>query len=148
MVGGVTVQRRSGEVRCADIMPRDVQKLGPDAGLVDACASLHEHRLMAMPMVSQQGDLLGMLGRYEASQAPAAATDGGACMRRQVPPCRPDWPVTYLLQVLTHSVVHQAPVADEERRMVALVSQSNRLAALVRMSLQGASVPMMRVVGS
>lgn len=133
-------QRRFGEVRCADIMSRDVQTLGPNTALVEARASLHEHRLTAMPVVNPQGQLLGMLGLLDVLQASTDARDVEACMRRQVPTCRADWPVTYLLQMLTDSDVHRVPVIDEARRVVGLVSQSDLLAALFRMSLQGSSV--------
>ncbi|MDX1298787.1 MAG: HPP family protein [Pseudomonas sp.] len=131
-------QRRFGEVRCVDIMSRDVQTLAPTAGLGEARASLYEHRLTAMPVVSAEGELLGMLGLHEVLQAPTGAEDVGACMRRQVPTCRADWPVTYLLQMFTDGDVHQVPVIDEERRVVGIVSQTDLLAAMFRMSLQGA----------
>ena len=134
-------QRRFGEVRCADIMSRDVQTLDLDSGLDEARASLHRHRLTAMPVLNSQAELLGMLSLHEVLQTPASASTVGECMRRQVPTCRADWPVTYLLQMLTDSDVHQVPVIDEERRVVGLISQSDLLAALFRMSLQGAAAP-------
>jgi CBS domain-containing membrane protein len=132
-------QRRFGEVCCADIMSRDVQTLSPAEGLDAARASLREHRLTAMPVINAQGELLGMLGLHDVLQAPAAADDVGACMRRQVPTCRADWPVTDLVQLLTDADVHQIPVIDEERRVVGIVSQTDLLAAMFRMSLQGSA---------
>lgn len=130
-------QRRFGEVRCADIMSRDVHALSPATALGAARASLHEHRLSAMPVVNAQGELLGMLGLHEVLQASADTADVGACMRREVPTCRADWPVTDLLQMLTETDVHQVPVIDEARRVVGIVSQSDLLAAIFRMALQG-----------
>lgn len=132
-------QRRFGEVRCADIMSRDVQTLGPYAGIADARASLHKYRLTAMPVVNTEGELLGMLGLHDVLQAPADGNDVAAHMRRQVPTCRADWPVTYLLKMLTDTDVHQVPVIDDQQRVVGIISQSDLLASMFRMSLQGPS---------
>ena len=41
-------------------------------------------------------------------------------MRRQAPTCRPEWPVTYLLQTLTDADVHQLPVVDEQNYAVVM----------------------------
>lgn len=129
-------QRRFGEVRCATIMSRDVLSLRPDSSLDEARASLHEHRLTAMPVLNPQHELQGMLNVHELLQATAEQTTVVQCMRRQPPTCRVDWPITYLLQVLSDTDVHQVPVLDEQRRVVGLISQSDLLAALFRMSLQ------------
>ncbi len=130
-------QRRFGEVRCADIMSRDVQTLSPLTGLDAARARLYEHRLTALPVVNAEGQLLGMLGLHEVLQAHADAEDVSTCMRREVPSCRADWPVTDLLQMLTDADMHQVPVIDDARRVVGIVSQSDLLAAIFRMALQG-----------
>lgn len=129
-------QRRFGEVRCAAIMSRDVLSLRPDSSLDEARISLHEHRLTAMPVLNPEHELQGMLSVHELLQATAEQTTVAQCMRRQPPTCRADWPITYLLQILSDTDVHQVPVLDEQRRVVGLVSQSDLLAALFRMSLQ------------
>jgi CBS domain-containing membrane protein len=133
-------QRRVGEVFCGDIMSRDVRTLGPDDRLVDAQASLHQYRLTAMPVVNLQGELLGMLGLHDLLQASTEAPDVASSMRHPVPTCHADWPVTYLVQMFTEVDVHVVPVIDEERRVVGIVSQSDLLAAMFRMSLQGSAV--------
>jgi CBS-domain-containing membrane protein len=69
----------------------------------------------------------------------SSASTVGEYMRRQVLTCRMDWPVTYWLQMLANGDVRPVPVLDEERRVVGLISQSDLLAALFRMSLQGAA---------
>ena len=129
-------QRRFGEVRCGDIMSRDVQTLTEHSSLTEARLSLHEHRLSAMPVLNAQGELQGMLSLHDLLLADADTQTVSQCMRRQAPTCRADWPVTYLLQMLTDSDVHRLPVVDDHRRLLGIVSQSDLLAALFRMSLQ------------
>lgn len=130
-------RRRFGEVRCADIMSRDVLSLSADASLAEARASLHRHRLHAMPVLNQLGELQGMLSLHDLLQADADTQTVSQCLRRQVPTCRADWPVTYLLQMLADSGVQQIAVVDEQRLVLGVVSQSDLLAALLRLSLQG-----------
>lgn len=130
-------QRRIGEVRCADIMSRDVQTLAAHSRLAEARLSLHEHRLSAMPVLNPQGELQGMLSVHDLLLACADTQTVSQCMHRQVPTCRADWPVTYLLQMLSDSDVHQLPVVDDQSRLLGIVSQSDLLAALLRMPLQG-----------
>lgn len=56
-------------------------------------------------------------------------------MRRYTPTCRPGWPITYLLQMLTGSDVHQVPVLDDKQQLVGIISQSDLLAALFNLSI-------------
>ena len=130
-------QRRFGEVRCGDIMSRDVQTLTEHVSLAEARMRLHQHRLSAMPVVNAQGELQGMLSLHDLLLVDAATQTVSQCMRRQAPTCRADWPVTYLLQMLTDSDVHRLPVLDEGRQLLGGVTQSDLLAALFRMSLLG-----------
>lgn len=134
-------QRRFGEVRCADIMSRDVLSLSEQASLADARTKLHEHRLSALPVLNAAGQLQGMLGLHDVLLAEPEKATVGSCMRRQAPTCRPEWPVTYLLQTLTDADVHQLPVVDEHRQLLGIVSQSDLLAALFRLSLQPSPTP-------
>lgn len=129
-------QRRFGEVCCGDIMSRDVQTLTEHSSLAEARLSLHEYRLSAMPVLNAQGELQGMLSLHDLLLADADTLTVSQCMRRQVSTCRADWPVTYLLQMLADSDVHRLPVVDDHRRLLGIVSQSDLLAALFRMSLQ------------
>jgi CBS domain-containing membrane protein len=130
-------QRRFGEVRCADIMSRDVLSLSADTSLAEARSSMHGHRLSAMPVLNALGELQGMLGLHELLQ-PGRPEEGAVAqlMRRHAPVCRPQWPITYLLQMLADNDMPLVPVVDEKRRVVGVVSQSDLLAAVLRMSLQ------------
>ncbi|WP_208600178.1 HPP family protein [Pseudomonas anguilliseptica] len=105
----------------------------------EARLSLHQHRLSAMPVLNAQGELQGMLSLHDLLLADADTQTVSQCMQRQVPTCRADWPVTYLLQMLADSDVHRLPVVDDQRQLLGIVSQSDLLAALFRMSLQGSA---------
>jgi CBS domain-containing membrane protein len=130
--------RRFGEVRCADIMSRDVLTLSPDTSIREAHDSLFTHRLNAMPVVGLHGELLGLLTLHDLLRAQPDEVEVSSCMRRQVPTCRREWPIADLLQMLSDSDVHHVPVVDEDNHVRGIISQSDMLAALYRIALNGA----------
>ena len=134
-------RRRFGEVRCADIMSRDVLCLAPQTGKAEALAKLYEHRLSAMPVVSPQRELQGMLYLHDLLSTAAGEEDAPvqALMQTRVPSCGPDWPITYLLQHLSGGEGHKVPVLGERKVLLGIVTQSDLLAALFRLSLETAA---------
>ena len=77
-----------------------------------------------LPVLNAAGQLQGMLGLHDVLLAEPEKATVSSCMRRQAPTCRPEWPVTYLLQTLTDADVHQLPVVDEHNRPLGLVSRA------------------------
>ena len=129
-------QRRFGEVKCAEIMSRDVQSLAGDCTLSEARLCMHEHRLYALPVRSATGQYQGLLVLHDLLTAEARGDmPVASLMRRYAPTCRPGWPITYLLQMLTSSDIHQVPVLDDRQQVVGIISQSDLLAALFNLSI-------------
>ncbi|WP_296222577.1 HPP family protein [Pseudomonas sp. UBA2684] len=128
-------RRRFGEIRCADIMSKDVLSVAPDASVGVALAHLQAHKLSAMPVLGARRELHGMLYLHDLVPATASSAPVSTLMQRQVPSCRADWPITYLVQLLSDSHVHKVPVVDEHKVLLGIVTQSDLVAALFRVSL-------------
>lgn len=135
-------RRRFGEIRCEDIMSRDVLSVLPDASLADAMAQLAEHRLGALPVIDEDNRLQGMLYLHDllAVDRDDAALSVRSQMRRQVSTCRADWPITYLVDTLSDGLEHKVPVVDEDKHLLGIITQSDLVAALFRVSLETYSV--------
>ncbi|MCY1546220.1 CBS domain protein [compost metagenome] len=114
--------------------------IAPQASAGEALAQLHEHKLSAMPVLGARRELHGMLYLHDLLPVQqAGATEVSGLMQRDVPTCRPDWPITYLVQVLADSHVHKVPVLDEHKVLLGIVTQSDLVAALFRVSLESYS---------
>jgi CBS domain-containing membrane protein len=131
-------RRRFGETRCVDIMSKDVLSLAPDATVGAALKQMHAHRLSGMPVVNPQRILQGMLYLHDVMQVgpEAEQVQVGQVMQRKVPSCSPDWPITYLIQLLSDGSVHKVPVLDGHGVLLGIVTQTDLVAALFRVSLE------------
>src|SRR5690606_15828566 len=54
-------QRRHGALQCSDIMSRDVIGVHPETPLADAYHLLHRHRFNALPVVTADQTLAGII---------------------------------------------------------------------------------------
>lgn len=127
-------QRRFGEVRCETIMSRQLLTLSPDTAPADALATLRLHRLSALPVTDRSGHLLGMLSLEQLLDRSGEASIEP--LLRQARVCRREWPVTYLVDLLARAPDHRAPVVDEHNRLIGIVSQTDLVAALLRVALE------------
>ncbi|WP_439887613.1 HPP family protein [Pseudomonas sp. MBLB4123] len=136
-------RRRFGEIRCADIMSRDVLCLAPETSRAEAWAKMQDHRLTAMPVLNPQRQLQGMLYLHDLLQTEGASGEEPvrALMRTQVPSCGPQWPSIRLVQRLASGEVHKVPVLDEDGVLLGIVTQTDLVAALYRRSLESEPLP-------
>lgn len=136
-------RRRFGEIRCADIMSLDVLSVAPDTRLPEALAVLAEHRLGALPVIDGEQRLLGMLYLHDLLGVDLAdpGLSARSQMRRHIASCRADWPITYLVDTLSDGLEHKVPVIDEDKRLLGIITQSDLVAALFRVSLETYSAP-------
>ncbi|WP_439814652.1 HPP family protein [Zavarzinia sp. CC-PAN008] len=123
-------RRLQGEIRCAAIMSRDLIVARADEGVGHARDRMLEHRLAAMPVVDDDGRLLGLVShaellagmgrRVETVMAPAT--------------CRttPRTPVDELLPLLSNGVHHVALVVEADGRLAGMITQTDLIAALWR----------------
>ncbi|WYX22387.1 HPP family protein [Achromobacter xylosoxidans] len=143
-------RRRFGDVRCADIMSRDVVSVQQQDPLDYAVRLFDKHRLQWLPVLGSAGHYAGMLAQGDVlarkSRPAQVAAAGGApadllvadCMRSEVPFAHPDLPAIELARPMSDSL-HCVPVLGEDRVLVGLVTQSDLVAALHQMALSAAS---------
>jgi CBS domain-containing membrane protein len=144
--------RRFGDVRCADIMSRDVVTVLEKDPLDYAVRLFDKHRLQALPVLDSAGRYAGMIAQGDVlarkSRPAPVATDAAFtpdllvadCMRSEVPFATPGLPVIELARPMSDSL-HCVPVLDEGRHLQGLVTQSDLVAALYQMAVSANSQP-------
>ncbi len=123
-------RRLHGEIRCEHIMSRDIINASPDEGVGQARDRLLAHKLRAMPVIDQDGNVVGLVGHAELLTG--AGRTVGEVMTAS--PCltSPETPIAELLPVLSGGVYHEAIVTDHQGRLAGLITQTDLLAALWR----------------
>ena len=123
-------QRLHSQIRCGDVMSRDVIKLHHDQSAESALAYLREHELRVAPVVDAGNRVIGMARRAELQanrhRKVEAALDPFAHKVME------NTPIASLLPILSRGHVHEAMVVDAERRLVGVITQTDLLAVLYR----------------
>jgi CBS domain-containing protein len=133
------------ERTAADVMTRDVARVGPDEALGQAAHLMAERRIKRLPVVDQANGLVGILSRidvlrtmgedYHAPTRDEASADRpvhvvGDLMRRDVPSVAADAPLGEVLDAVTSTRLNRAVVVDAERRVLGVVTDADLLAQL------------------
>ena len=149
-------RRRLGEVRCADIMSRDVATVSFGTSLQDAWALLRERRIKALPVVDRVSRVVGIVTlsdflrsadldwhqgwaqRLRAFISPSHTTHSdkpeavGQIMVRQVRVASADRPISELVPLFADTGHHHIPIIDADKRLVGIITQSDLVAALCK----------------
>src|SRR5262249_28219657 len=141
-------RRRFGEIRCKDVMSRDVVAVRPGTPAQRAWELMIQHAVKALPVLDPDRVLLGIVTMHDffVDQAPAAS--GGTArprrgvmdlMTTQVLTTRPDQPIVDLTATFSDGGRHHLPVVDDQHRLVGMVTQSDMVAALFRAGVERAA---------
>jgi CBS domain-containing membrane protein len=149
-------RRRMGELRCADIMSRDLACVEFGTPLEHAWATLRKRRIKALPVVDCAFRLTGIVTladfmrgadldlhrgwtqRLRASirATPTSHSDKaetvGQIMSRKVRVVSADRSIAVLVPLFAATTHHHIPVIDGEQRLVGIITQSDLVAALCR----------------
>jgi CBS domain-containing membrane protein len=149
-------RRRSGQVRCAEVMSKDPVTVSFGTPLQEAWALLHEHRIKSLPVIDRAQRLVGIVTladfmreakvdaraewprRLASLIRPSPTTHSdkpeavGQIMARQVRVVSQDRPIGDLLPLFSSTGHHHVPVIDGERRLVGIITQSDVVRALAR----------------
>ena len=147
-------RRKMGEIRCADIMSRDLVTAEFGTELEDVWAQLRFHKIKAIPIVDRARRVIGIvtlvdflkranLKTYETLQdnlvkfikrTPGVSSDKpevvGQIMASPVFTAGEDTHIVELVPRLSEEGLHHIPIVDTERRLVGMVTQSDLIAAL------------------
>jgi CBS domain-containing membrane protein len=124
-----SIIRSNADIRCADIMSRDVISIGEDAEPEHARRLLLKHNIRTLPVKDREGRLLGTVGLRELSEV--TATISSAITTPAV--ALTSDPALSLLPVLTDGRTHAVIIVDPDQRILGLVSQTDLLSAVARL---------------
>lgn len=137
--------RRWGDMRCQDLMSRDVIRIGPRDALDLAWSRLTSHHIHALPVTDAQGRLLGLLSlndfvvgqkTSDPRQLPRMSQVHRVedIMNTRVASASPEQPIPELARAFADGGLHHMPVLDAQRRVVGMVTPSDLLAVLFQAS--------------
>lgn len=141
-------RRRFGDVRCEDIMSKDVVLVASDASAQEAWTKLARHRVKALPVVNGEQTLEGIISLHDffighdnlplplhiAEERQTRTVS--QLMTENVAVARPDQPITDLVKLFSDAGLHHVPVVDAQHHVVGMITQSDMVAALFANSLR------------
>ena len=149
-------RRRLGEIRCADIMSRDLVTVEFGTSLQDAWALMRQHRIKALPVVDRAYRITGILtladfmrgadldvhrgwaDRLLALLRPTTTMHSdkaevvGQIMTRQVRVASAERTLGELLPLFAATGHHHIPIIDGAQKLVGIITQTDLVAALGR----------------
>ncbi len=147
-------RRKMGNIRCGDIMSRDVVTAEFDTELEEIWARLRFHRIKAMPVVDSSGHIIGIvtlvdflkrvdLKTYQTfidrltrfiRRSPGVDAGKpkvvGQIMTSPVLTVRADRHIAELVALMSDQGLHHIPVVEEDGRLAGMVTQTDLIAAL------------------
>lgn len=158
-------RRRLGELRCADIMSRDLVTVQFGSSLEEAWALMRQHNIKALPVVDRARRIVGIVttadflrhanmdqhdGLGQRLRAFLRATPGvtsskpetvGQIMSRKVRVASQDRHIVDLVPQFSEHGHHHIPIVDKENRLVGIITQSDLVRALFHAVEPGATTP-------
>lgn len=140
-------QRQFGDVRCGDIMSKDVLTIPSSMPLTEALTLLREREMTALPVVNEQQRLMGMLSVQDFLVPRGTAT-------HIINPLEDQWAKT-VVDIMSHSALtitaeqgigdlvsyfsdqaqHHVLVVDVDQQIQGIITQSDLVAALFEVRL-------------
>jgi CBS domain-containing protein len=143
-------------MKAADVMVRRVITVDPDASVQQVASVLLKNRISAVPVVGEDGALLGIVSEGDLMRRPEAGTErrrswwlaffatnetlaaefaksharrASDVMTRTVVTATPDTPLSEIADLLERNGIKRVPVV-KRRKLVGIVSRANLLQAL------------------
>lgn len=147
-------RRHMGEVKCANIMSKDVVSVEFGTELAEAWAKLQSHDLTALPVIDRGRRVIGIVTKADfLHHAESEMHEGlgqrlsnllrpsqlthtekheviGQIMSKEVYTAEANQSIVDLVPLMSDSEVHQMPVIDEQGKLVGMISQTDMIAAL------------------
>jgi CBS domain-containing membrane protein len=150
------MERRMSELRCEDIMTRDVFTVEYGTDLQDAWALMRRHRVKALPVVDRHHRIIGIISladfmrhadvdrsermrerlnlliKRSGNSHTTKPEAVGQIMCHQVRVVSADRSVGELMPIFSEHGHHHIPVIGEDNRLVGIITQSDFVRALYR----------------
>jgi len=123
--------RERGEVRCHEIMTREVATVRPDSSISEAARIMREVDCGALPVVDRQGRIVGMITdrdiaiRIVARERDPRFSRVEECMTRDVIVCHAGDSLTDCMRQMSRHQVRRIPIIDDDDRVIGIISQAD-----------------------
>ncbi len=152
--------RRSAEVTCGQIMSRDVVTVSPNTSLRHAWLCLLDHRIKALPVVTEAEGLVGIVTQTDFMNnallnedrklhvrkrarlrailglEPKAPLKVADIMTRRVQSVLPTTLIAKIVPPMADRGLHHMPVVNEHNKVVGIITQSDLIGALFQRALR------------
>lgn len=122
------LSRVHGDLTCNDIMSRDIIRISLDTPASAAQYLLLTHSIHTLPVVDEWDRVLGCVGLRELAQFTGHMTH----IMSEAVTAKPDTLVCELIDRLAEGYAHAIIIADDQRRLRGVVTQTDLLMALSR----------------
>lgn len=150
------MERRLSDLRCRDIMTRNVVTVEYGTDLQDAWMLMRQHRIKALPVIDRQRRIIGIIAvgdfvrhadvdfnrpmrdrlhqfiRRSGTTHTNKPEAVGQIMCAQVRVASADRPVAELLPIFSEHGHHHIPIIDAENRLVGIITESDFVRAFYR----------------
>lgn len=153
---GLAYQRRLGDIRCGDVMSRELVVVQFGSSIEEAWGLMRHHRVKALPVVDRVRRIVGIVtmadflrhanmdqhaglglrlreflrpSGLEATSKPEVV---GQIMSRRVRVARQDRALVDLVPLFSEHGHHHIPIVDTENRLVGILTQTDLVRALSR----------------
>ena len=150
------MERRLGDLRCQDIMTRNVHTVEYGTDLEDAWQLMRQHRIKALPVVDRHRRIIGIISLADFMRHADLSRNGamrdrlnhlikrsgtshtskpeavGQIMSTKVRVMSANRSVAELLPIFTEDGHHHIPVIGEDNRLVGIITESDFVRALYR----------------
>ena len=148
--------------RVADVMHRDPEVLKLDESVYDATRRMSESHLKRLPVVDEEGRLVGILSRADVLRAVAesfprdtgnggshpGARTVGELVRTDAPVVRADAPLRDVVDVVASTRLNRAVVVDADNKVLGVITDADVLASVESSARPGVVGALMRVGGT
>ena len=125
-------QRKLANIRCSDIMSRQLVTVNAATPVPAAWALFREHRIKALPVVDATGAVVGIVTPADFMREATPAASVGQIMTRKVRVASVERHLVELIPLFGSTGHHHIPVIDTGGRLVGIITQSDVVAALCR----------------
>lgn len=136
-------ERHFGDIRCGDIMSRDVTTVTPETPAQEAWHLLAHHQVTALPVVTDTATLAGIISMHDffiahgsEDRLPAPLPGDRRrvldLMTTAVKTATPQQGLADLVTLFSDGGLHHLPVTDTDNKVIGIVTQSDLVAALFR----------------
>jgi len=117
------------DMKAAEVMVSAVISVRPNARVEEVARTLLAHRISAVPVINEEGELLGIVSEGDLMRRAEAGTD---VMTRSVITATPETPLGEIATLLEKNRIKRVPIV-QNGKVVGIVSRANLLQALASM---------------